>query len=175
MGNLSPEGVSRRLNHQRSFPTSVDLPVHFSLPEWRVGHRSRLFDDSNIHIQLWRTADPITSFSGVPTKPVADFILEVSPDETSAAIVRLRETTIIVFDLKSGHPRLATDTRINVLDLRVTVSIVVLVGEGTVVTWNLPTEDCVLDASAGINDSVLTTRFAYRSPLVPRTSISLYA
>ena len=97
------------------------------------------------------------------------------PDETSAAIVRLRETTVIVYDLKSDHPRLTTDTRINVLDLRVTVSIVVLVGEGTVATWDLPTEYCVLDASAGINDSVLTTRFDYRPPLVPRTLISLYA
>ena len=121
-------------------------------------------------IQLWRTEDPTTSPSpsSIPTQPAANFILEFSPDETSAAVVRLRETMATVLDLKSGDPRLVVDTGMTVLGLRVTGSAVVVVGEGKVVTWNLPVSgDWALDVNTDINDSVRIACFDYSAPPCP--------
>jgi len=113
-------------------------------------------------LQLWHTMDSTTSISSVPiqafqnTKP---FLLGFSPDQSLAAAVRLRENTATVLDLRSGTPRLTIDAGMEIYGLRVAGSIVVVVGNGKVVTWNLPQRDHALNATANINDSVRTTIF----------------
>ena len=129
-------------------------------------------------VQLWSTKDPTPSLPTVPTRfsERTNFILEFSPDETLAAVVRLGENTVTVLDLDSGDPLLIVDTGTKVLGLGVNGSTVVIVGEGKVVTWNLPAGDRSLCARANISDSVQTTMFDYSGPLprqlVPYTSIS---
>ena len=130
-------------------------------------------------IQLWRTAEPILeSLPGAPTRSVdrTNFILGFSPDQTLAAVARLRENSVTLLDLKSGDSRLTVDTGMEILGLRVTESTVCVVGEGKVVTWDIPTEDRALGARANINDSARTTMFNYsphpHPPLVPYISIS---
>ena len=129
-------------------------------------------------IQVWHTSDPTPSLSDVPTQIVepASFILEFSPDETLAAVVRLEENMATVLDLGSGSPRLIVDTGMKILGLRMTGSTIVVVGGGKVVTWSIPAEDWAFNIKANIIDSILTTIFDYSPPvftiLVPSTSIS---
>jgi len=76
--------------------------------------------------------------------------------EALAAIVRKKDKTMTVVDLKSGVPRLTIDAGMEVYGLGVTGSNVVVIGEGEIVTWDLPTGDHVLDLRANITDSVQT-------------------
>ena len=112
---------------------------------------------------LWRTTDPITS--AVPTQPPTDFILEFSPDRSLAAAARLGDKAVTILDLKSGDPQLIIDTGMRVYGLGVTGNTVAVVGEGKIITWDLPTGGCVLDARANIHDSVRTIAFDH--PALP--------
>jgi len=116
--------------------------------------------------QLWRTTDPINSPSGVPPQPAEQtgFVLAFSPDRSLIATRRLGENIATIVDLKSGDPRLIVDTGMKICGLGVTADTVVVVGEGKIVTWNLPAGDCVLDARANIHDSVWTIVFDHPSP-----------
>jgi len=111
-------------------------------------------------IQLWRTMDSITSPSAVSTQISQssgnDFVLGFSPDEALAAVVWERDKTITVLDLKSGIPRLIVDTGMEVDGLGVTESSIVAIGEGEIVTWDLPAGDHILDLRANITDSIRT-------------------
>ena len=134
------------------------------------------FSDSTI--QLWHTADSTPSLPDILTQPIEEtnFLLELSPDETLAATGRLKGNTVTILDLKSGDPRLAIDTGMEVLGLRMTGNTIVVLGEGKVVTWNLPAGDYTPNARADVNDSVQTTTFDYSKTLrilsVPCMSIS---
>ena len=111
--------------------------------------------------RLWRTTELITSLSSVPTQPTepVNFLLEFSSDGSLAAIARLGENMATVLDLKSGNPRLVINTGVMICGLRVTGSSIVVVGEGRIITWNLPPRDHVLDVRANIDDSVRTVMF----------------
>jgi len=115
------------------------------------------------NIQLLRTADLIPSPSATQARSVGwgDFILEFSPDETLAAIGRVHDNTATVLDLKSGHPRLIVDAGMEILGLRVTENTIIVVGEGRVVTWNLPAGSHTFSARMNIVESVQATKFNY--------------
>ncbi|KAF9643542.1 WD40 repeat-like protein [Thelephora ganbajun] len=112
-------------------------------------------------IQLWRTTDSITSPSDIPTLTVQrnrrPFILGLSPVEALAAVAQTKDETVTVLDLNSGVPRLTIDTGMRVSAVGMAGSVVVVVGHGKIVTWNLPTGSEVLNPRANINDNVLTT------------------
>jgi len=113
--------------------------------------------------RLWRTTDPITSLSSVPTQPITEttLILGFSPDESLAAVARLGDNMATIIDLRSGDPRLIIDAGTGVCGLGVAGNVIVVVGDGGIITWNLPAEDGVLDARVNINDSVRTIMFNY--------------
>jgi len=114
-------------------------------------------------IQLWRTMDSTTSLSTVSAQTSRssdnDFVLGFSPDEALAAVVRKMDKTITVLDLKSGIPRLTINTEMEVYGLGVTGSSMVAIGEGKIVTWDLPAGDHVPGLRANITDSVRTATF----------------
>ena len=114
-------------------------------------------------IQRWRTTDSNTSPSVVPTqssrRDLGAFILGFSPDETLAAVTQCGDEMVTVLDLKSGVPRMTIDTGTKVFGVGMARSAVVVVGDGKIVTWNVPAGDCVLDPRLNINDSVRTTVF----------------
>jgi len=116
--------------------------------------------------QLWRTTDPISSLSSVPTPTTGggNFILEFSPDGSLAATARRRDNTVTVLDINSGNPRLIIDTGMDVYGLRVTRNSVIVVGDGMIITWNLPAGDHVLDARATVDDSARTITFNGSAP-----------
>ena len=120
--------------------------------------------------QLWRTTDPINPPSSVPPQPSeqTDFILAFSSDKSFIATGRLGGNIATVVDLKSGNPRLVVDTGMKICGLGATANTVVVVGEGKIITWNLPAGDCVLDARANIHDSVRTIVFDHPPPFLRR-------
>jgi len=117
-------------------------------------------------LQLWSTAGSPTSPSSVSIqtpKPTGSFILELSPDRSLAAAARSTGNMATVFDLKSGVQRLVVDTDTTVYGLRVAGDTIVIVGEGKIVTWNLPVGDNVVNARANDSDAVRTVMFDYSS------------
>ena len=127
--------------------------------------------------QLWRTTDPITSLPIVPTQHAyrTDFILEFSSDRSLAATARLGDNMATIIDLKSGDPRLIVDTAMEIRGLGVNANTFVVVGDGKIIIWDLPADDCILDTRANIHDSVRTIVFDYPAPppgWLPLASIS---
>ncbi|KAF9642938.1 hypothetical protein BDM02DRAFT_3176389 [Thelephora ganbajun] len=114
-------------------------------------------------IQLWRTTDSITSLSDPSTltsqKSNNASILAFSPGEALAAVTRMEDKMVTVLDLNSGTMRLTIDTGMEVCAVGVAGSSIVVVGEGKIVTWNLPVGNPILNPRANVNDSVLTTTF----------------
>ncbi|KAF9643640.1 hypothetical protein BDM02DRAFT_3272924 [Thelephora ganbajun] len=139
-------------------------------------------------ILLWRIADSITSLSDVSTPTVqrnqGRFILGLSPDEALAAVARVGDKTVTVLDLKSGIPRLTIDTGTRVYAVGVAGSVIVVVGEGKIVTWNFPAGNGVLNPRGDVGDSVLTTTLNFPivsgitpvsvSPDLRRIAIAVY-
>ncbi|KAF9644128.1 hypothetical protein BDM02DRAFT_3190897 [Thelephora ganbajun] len=131
-------------------------------------------------VQLWHTTDSTTSLSDASTltfqRSENPFILGFSPDEALAVVGRIKYQMVTVLDLKSGIARLTIDTGMKVDAVGVARSSIVVVGEGKIVTWNLPAEDRVLNARANVDDSVLTTTFNHPpfpdSTAAPTTSVS---
>ena len=114
-------------------------------------------------IQLWRTTDSTIPLPVVPTRGSQrgkrNFILGLSPDKTLAAVTRIGDETITVLDLKSDTPRLIIDVGMKVQGLGVGGSTIVVVGEGKIVTWDLPLANRVPDSRANVGDSARTTIF----------------
>lgn len=130
-------------------------------------------------LQLWRTTDS-TSPSDVLTqssKWAEAFILEFSPDRSWAASARLADDVAMVLDLKSSIPRrLIIDTGVKIYGLRVDRNVVIVIGDGRVITWDLPPVDHALDTRVDVNDSVQTTTFDHspslEGSLTPSAAIS---
>ena len=108
---------------------------------------------------LWHTKGQHLSHPDVPISVAsrADFIVEFSPDGTLAAVARLREGTIVVLDLDVGGPRLAIDTHMSIVCLRLTGSAVVVSDGSSLAIWNLPAEDHASTIKADITDRAQVT------------------
>jgi WD40 repeat protein len=117
-------------------------------------------------IQVWRTTDPATSLSNTVTRPPPGHgfhIVKFSPDSVCAAITRFMDNVVTVLDLESGDPWLVIDTGVEVEGLGVGRGAVVVVGEGKIVTWDLPTRNCALNAKANIDNGARITTVAQPS------------
>ena len=118
-------------------------------------------------IHLWPTRDQILSLPGVPVRESErEFILEFSPNEELAASAGIGESTVAILDLQSGDLRLVIDVGMKVQCVRVAESTVVVAGEGRVITWNLPAENCA-DARASVNDTIHTTTLDFSGLAFP--------
>ena len=114
-------------------------------------------------IQLLSTRNP-THFPSDAQTQSADwsyFIMEFSPDQTLAAIVKKKNDTVTIHDLKSSNPKLIINAGTEVYGLRMTGDTIIIVGKGKVITWNLPVGDCATTVYADADDSVQTTMFNY--------------
>ena len=104
---------------------------------------------------LWHTRDQILSPS--PSRiPVEDhFLLGFSPNEVLAASAQYRGTTVTIFDLQSGDPQLIIDTGMKIECLRLMESTVIIADTNNIITWNIPTKDCI-ETRVGVTESVYT-------------------
>ena len=113
-------------------------------------------------IRLWHTK----SFTAPPSSALTqnhqrtgDFILDFSPDMTSAVVARREDNVATVLDLKSGAPQLTIEAGTSIYGLRVIQDSVVVVGDGKVITWNLPAGDRIPNARVNVDNSTWAINF----------------
>ena len=112
-------------------------------------------------IQLWHTMDSTTPLP-ISSQNPNHFIVEFSPDQVLAAVVKLEDEIVTVLDVKSGIPQLIIHAGMGVYGLGITRSSIVVVGDGKIVTWNLPIGDHVSNLRMDITNSIQTTTFNHR-------------
>jgi len=117
------------------------------------GHTVRLWDTNSF------TAPPSTQ----TLRHTGDFILDFSPDRTLAVVARREDSVVTVLDLKSGDLRLAIDMGMGIYGLRAIEDSVVIVGDGKVITWDLPAGDRIPNARVNFDDS--TRAITLSSPI----------
>jgi len=161
--HLWKESPTGYVLHQKLVPGPTDLLI---VPFLSPDGESIILSKDYHETQLWRTTDPINPPSSVLSQPAkqTSFVLAFSPDKSLIATGRLGENIATIVDIKSGDPWLIVDTGTKICGLGVTGSTFVVVGEGKIITWNLPAGGCVLNARANIHDSVRTIRFNPPSP-----------
>ena len=93
-------------------------------------------------LQLYRTTDPTTS-TQASQRSGKYFTVAFSPDESLAAVTRVGDETVTILDLKSDTPRRTIDMGMKIYGLKVGGDSVVVVGEGKIVTCDLPTGNSV--------------------------------
>ena len=111
---------------------------------------------------LWDTKNPTTSPSIALTQHAGTtdkYILEFSPDGLLAAVTQPPDDVVVVLNLKSGTPRLTIDAGMHIYGLKLTKSSLLVVGNGEIITWNLPAGDHILNSRANIDNSAQTTFF----------------
>ena len=113
-------------------------------------------------IQLWHTKDFTTpsSISAHIPHYAMDFVLEFVPGRQLAVVARKGKETVTVLDLKSGLPQQTIEASMNVYGLRVAGNTVVVIGDGVIITWNLPEGDSLSHAGVGVENSTQTTSFS---------------
>ena len=119
-------------------------------------------------LQLWHTENssiPLPSTSVQASRMRISPLIEFSPDDSLVAITKRLSRRVIVLDIKSGSPWLVVDTDTKTCGLRITGDKVVVVGDGKVVTWDLPARDCVSSTIGNIKSSVQATIFENSSPV----------
>jgi len=114
-------------------------------------------------VQLWRTTDSTTPLSITPSqisqRSENNLIVVFSPDKTLAAVARMEDKTVTVLEPKSGVSRLIIDTGTKVHGVGVAGSTIVVVGDGHITTWNLPSGSRDSTPKANINNRLWTTPF----------------
>ena len=114
-------------------------------------------------IHRWHTGDPVLSLPSFSTADSGrhNFILGFSFDENLAAFARRRGNTVTIIDLQSGEPKWNANVGVEVDCLGVAGGTIIVVGDDSIVTWNLPSGDCILNTS--INDIVRVTILGHSS------------
>ena len=113
-------------------------------------------------LQLLHKMDTTTSSPSITTQIVnntEEHVLEFSWDRSLAAAVRLKHTAVMVLNLETGAPQLIINTDMCIYGLKLAKSTIIVVGDGQMITWNLPVGTNLLGARANIDNSVQTTFF----------------
>ena len=119
-------------------------------------------------LQLWHTTSSLTSPPCITTQPSQQtnhFLLEFSPDELLVAVTQQFSNKVTILDLKSGNPQMVIDTDIVICGIGIAESKIVVVGDRKIITWELPTGDCVPIAHRSIDNSVQVTEFKCPAPI----------
>jgi WD40 repeat protein len=133
-----------------------------------------IFKQSLSTLELWHTTDSMTS-STLPTQASQlkeNFILGFSPDESMVAVARLRDNVATVVNITSCSPQLIIDTGMEIFGLGVNGDTVVVVGNGKVVTWRIPTGYDCLEVRASSIQTVMLDQSPLLLPWAPSVSIS---
>ena len=128
--------------------------------------------------QLWHIRDSSIPNLNLSWRYRSNHLVVFSPDDTLTAVaVKNGDTTVTIFDLKSGVPRLIIDAGMSVHALGVTGGTIVVVVDivigQKVVTWSIPARGCVLNPKATIDDSVKTMTFNDQSMVIRTLSASV--
>jgi WD40 repeat protein len=118
------------------------------------------------NLQLWQTKTP-TSFTEA-SPGTREFIVGFSPDESMLAITKWLSKTVTILSLKSGNTQLVIEMDTEIYGMRIMGDKVIIVGNGKICTWGLPSGDNALVAENNIDNSIQTTPFKPLSPSTQR-------
>ena len=151
----SPDGY---LPHQ-TLVSSTQYPCPLVSP-----NGGSIISFGHSRLQLWHTTLPPTSSPTTSTQTsqsAQGFLLEFSPDGSLIAVTQRLGNRATVLDVKSGNPQLVIDTGTEICGMRITESRIIVVGDGTIIAWELPASDNVLKAHWNIDNSVWATTFTH--------------
>lgn len=140
----SPNGY---ILHQK-LTSTAEYPRHIFSPngESFVGF-------SLTAIQQWHTAKNPNSLSSISAQAFQytshGSILGFSQTGELAVVAHQSDGTVTVFDLKSGNPRLAVDTGINIVAAGITETTAAVISCDKIITWDLSAGDRAF--STGVN------------------------
>ena len=100
-------------------------------------------------IQLWHARYPTSTSPSTLThapRPVDDFVLEFLPDKSMAMVARQKQNMVTLLDLESGLPQSTIESPMDVCGLGAVENVVIVIGNGDVITWNLPGRGPLPDA-----------------------------
>ena len=111
-------------------------------------------------LQLWPIASSSTQSPIAPMQACwkTDLLLEFSMNKSLVAFAKHLSRIVTVLDTSSGSPLLVIDADMNIYGMKITNSQIIIVGNRNIVTWNMPTRDCVLDIKRSTSDSIQITR-----------------
>ena len=115
-------------------------------------------------LQLWQTPNSSTSPPNISTQAshhTKDILFEFSPDRSLVAFAWQLDNTVTVLNLKSGNSQLVIDAATVICGIGFAEGTIVVVGDGKIITWELPEGGHILNAQRNINDSVQTTPFEH--------------
>jgi WD40 repeat protein len=134
---------------------------HYSIPRFSPNGGS-IITFGNTMLQLWQkrnfTTIPATSAQSLQ-RDSRDFILEFLPGGSLAAVTRTKDTTVTVFDPKSGVPQLTIDTSMEVYGLKNIENNIVIIGGEKAITWNIPGGNFLPGTRMNVEDSIQTIDF----------------
>ena len=110
-----------------------------------------------LKIHRLHTRDQVSSLPSLQIRDGrrVDFTLAFSPDENFAVFARQGQNTVTIIDLRSGERKWNTDVGLEIGCVGIAGGTVVVVGQDSIITWNLPGGDRTFNAS--INNIVRTT------------------
>ena len=109
-------------------------------------------------VNIWRTKHftaPLSDDFVDPPLEINSFLFELSPDKSLAAVVRWGDSTVTLFDIGSGAPKLTIHTGGRVIGLRVTEDAVAVISGNKVITWKLPGRSFLPGTTMSATDSAL--------------------
>lgn len=118
-------------------------------------------------LQLWHiinSSTPPTS-STQNFQGTRNFHVEFSPDRSLVAVAGQLTNTVTVLDTESGSQHLVIDTDTEICGMKMAADRIIVIGDGKIITWKLPTENYTPILSMGIIDSIQTTPFKYSAPI----------
>ena len=151
----SPAGY---LSHQK-FVSSAILAIPLISPD-----EGSVISYGDQILQLWHTGNSPThpfSISKQTSQHNGDFLVEFSPGESLVAITERLSSTATILDVKSGDPRFVIETGTNMCGLKMTEDKIVVVGDGKIVTWDLPASNLASNTQGNVTNCVQTTTFKH--------------
>ena len=120
-------------------------------------------------ISLWHMKNLTAPRSHNFADPVGngEFLLEILPSRSLAAIMRYRDGVVTLFDIRSGAPQLTIDAGMRGLGLGLAEDAVVVIGEGKATTWKLP--------GTFLPGAIMNTTDSTRTVVLPGPGRSGYA
>ena len=114
---------------------------------------------ANRTIHLWHT-NTFSTPSGISAHVPdfdEDFVLELVPDRQLAVVARQGGTAATILHLKSGLPQLTIDASLKIYGLRVPGNAVAVIGDGVIITGDLPEGNSLPRARVNVENSIQTT------------------
>ena len=109
-------------------------------------------------VNLWHTKNfntPLSDSFVDPPRQNNHFLSELSLNKSFAAVVRHEESTVTLFDIRSGAPRLTIDAGGKVVGLGVREDVVAVISDNKVITWKLPGRSFLPGATMSVADRTL--------------------